>query len=92
MSVPENLLLLCTKHHTLVHEGKFQILKDFQNNWFFARPDGKAIPAGGYHPEDTVDEDIGDVTDAYLNNPSAEGFLCTTENNAKEPPPPAYLH
>ena len=90
-STPDNLLLLCTRHHTLVHEGQFQILKDFQDNWFFARPDGTAIPTGGYHPEDTTDEDIGDITDAYL-NPSAEGFLSAAENIAKEPPPPLYLH
>ncbi|HEY5624081.1 MAG TPA: HNH endonuclease signature motif containing protein [Gammaproteobacteria bacterium] len=25
----DNLMLLCTKHHTLVHEGGFRIEKDF---------------------------------------------------------------
>jgi hypothetical protein len=34
----ENLLLLCTKHHTLVHEGGFRIDRDFMDNWAFFSP------------------------------------------------------
>ena len=45
-----NLMLLCTKHHTLVHEGGFRIEKDYRDNWFFARPDGIAVPETGYNP------------------------------------------
>jgi len=40
-------MLLCTRHHTLVHEGGFRIEKDFQDRWTFLRPDGIAVPAGG---------------------------------------------
>ena len=35
-----NLMLLCSQHHKLIHEGGFTIQRDFQNNWFFKRPDG----------------------------------------------------
>ena len=60
----DNLLLLCTSHHRLVHEGGYEILKDYQGKWGFRRPDGRAIPAHGYRPEDMMDE----------GNPSAEGW------------------
>ena len=45
----DNLMLLCTKHHTLVHEGGFRIDKDYRDNWIFVRPDGIAVPDCGYH-------------------------------------------
>jgi len=44
----DNLMLLCTKHHALVHEGGFRIEKDYQDRWFFVRPDGIAVPDVGY--------------------------------------------
>ena len=44
----ENLMLLCTKHHTLVHEGGFRIEKNFLDNWCFVRPDGIGVPDCGY--------------------------------------------
>ena len=45
-----NLVLLCTKHHTLVHEGGFRIEKDYQDRWYFVRPDGIGVPESGYLP------------------------------------------
>ena len=56
------LMLLCSQHHKLVHEGGFAIERDYQNRWFFQRPDGRAVPACGYHAEDITDHDIGDVS------------------------------
>ena len=53
----DNLMQLCTKHHTLVHEGGFRIETDFQDDWSFVRPDGIAVPEIGYHSRDMVDED-----------------------------------
>ena len=53
-----NLMLLCSKHHNLVHEGGFRIEKDYRDRWFFKRPDGRAVPACGYRPEDIVDDDV----------------------------------
>jgi hypothetical protein len=75
----DNLLLLCTKHHTLVHEGGFRIDKDFCDNWFFRRPDGIAVPAVGY------------VSREY-DHPPAGGLLSVAENSTREPPSPVYLH
>ena len=75
----DNLMLLCTQHHTLVHEGGFRIEKDFLDRWAFFRPDGVAVPAVGYVSK--MDED-----------PPAGGLLSGVENVANEPPPPQYLH
>ena len=75
----EKLMLLCTKHHTLVHEGGFSIRKDFLDNWAFFRPDGIAVPQVGY--VSSVDE-----------YPPAGGLLSVSENSVSEPPPMQYLH
>ena len=82
----DNLMLLCTTHHTLVHEGGFRIEKDFRDRWFFVRPDGISVPACGYHSRDRLD-----VFDGY-DNPPAGGMLSGGENQVSEPPPPIYLH
>ena len=76
----DNLMLLCSKHHTLVHEGGFRIQRDYQNRWFFKRPDGRTVPACGYHTNDITDDDIGDVSrragprSILFNNPPAGGL------------------
>lgn len=73
-----NLLLLCGKHHRLVHEGGFRIVRDYQDQWVFTRPDGIAVPACGYQKADTQDAPANEIstTDNY---PSREGFLSKTE-------------
>ena len=76
----DNLMLLCTKHHTLVHEGGFRIEKDFQDRWYFMRPDGIAVPECGYHSRDSYE------------NPPRGGLLSVAEKLVSEPIPPAYLH
>ena len=84
-------MLLCTQHHTLVHEGGFRIETDFQDNWIFLRPDGIAVPETGYHSRDMLDTDESEVSDPY-NNPPAGALLSVAENFVKEPPAPVYLH
>ena len=84
----DNLLLLCTKHHTLVHEGGFRIEKDFRDNWSFFRPDGIAVPDCGYHARDMLDDDTGKQYD----NPPRGGLLSAVEKLVNEPPPPRYFH
>jgi hypothetical protein len=85
-----NTMLLCTAHHRLVHEGGFRIEKDYRNQWFFKRPDGRAVPACGYRPEDMRDDDV-DTMDEYFHvrpsaeglshsHTSAEGFLSSVQN------------
>ncbi len=80
------LMLLCPKHHTLVHEGGFRIEKDFQDNWTFFRPDGIAIPDCGYHARDMLDDDTS------YENPPRGGLLSAVEKLVNEPPPPHYFH
>ena len=75
----DNLVLLCTKHHTLVHEGGFRIDKDFLDRWAFFRPDGVAVPEVGY-------------VSGSEENPPAGGLFSGTENAVREPPSPHYLH
>ena len=74
-----NLMLLCTKHHTLVHEGGFTIRRDFCDDWAFFRPDGIAVPNVGY-------------VSRPGENPPAGGLLSVAENSVSERPPPRYLH
>ena len=75
----ENLMSLCTKHHTLVHEGGFRIEKDYADRWYFMRPDGIAVPECGY------------VSRPY-ENPPRGGYLSLAEKSVSELPPPVYLH
>ena len=84
----DNLMLLCTRHHTMVHEGGFSIDNDFSGSWYFLRPDGIAVPPVGYRTQDMVDEDIVG-TDSY---PPRGGFLSVTEKLVSEPPTPRYFH
>jgi len=84
----DNLMLLCTRHHTLVHEGGFRIEKDFQDRWSFLRPDGIAVPECGYRSPDMIDEDLSGVVEI----PPAGGLLSKAANKMSEPPPPVYLH
>ncbi len=84
----ETLMLLCSKHHTLVHEGGFRIDRDFQHHWRFFRPDGVAVPDCGYHARDMVDDGIGGRCD----NPPRGGLLSAMEKLVNEPPPPGYWH
>ena len=79
----ENLMLLCSRHHRLVHEGGFRIDKDYRDRWVFKRPDGIAVPSCGYRPEDTHDDDV-DTISTLINNPSAEGLLTTVKNSQPE--------
>ena len=91
----DNLLLLCTRHHRLVHEGGFAIAKDYLDHWYFKRPDGQAVPICGYRLEDIIDDDIDTNGTVLEHNPSAEGLPALLQ---KSPPwsvaersPPAYL-
>jgi hypothetical protein len=69
-----NLILLCSHHHRLLHEGGFAIRRDRDGQRYFVRPDGRVIPRCGYRLEDMTDDFA-----EHSENPSAEGW----------PPPPA---
>jgi len=82
----KNLILLCQAHHKLCHEGGFTIEKDYQDRWFFRRPDGRAVPESGYRLADMTDDDVwteGEIIDV---DPSAEGFAAEQDGSAHEDP------
>ncbi|NND36986.1 MAG: DUF222 domain-containing protein, partial [Gammaproteobacteria bacterium] len=81
----DNLLLLCSRHHRLVHEGGFTIEKDYRNRWFFRRPDGRAVPRFGYRAADMRD-DVANENDST--NPSREGLLNRLEKTERQHSPP----
>ena len=81
------LMLLCSKHHTLLHEGRFRIDKDFRDAWQFFRPDGVAVPDCGYHSSDMIDDDMG----ARYAHPPRGGLLNAVEKLVNEPRPPDYF-
>ncbi len=68
----DNTMLLCSAHHRLVHEGGYEIREDHRGQWYFRRPDGRAIPPHGYQPDDTIDDGIDEVQDRPLGGASAE--------------------
>jgi len=54
----KNLILLCSKHHRLVHEGGYTVESDEigrPGKRFFRRPDGRVVPESGYHLDDWQD-------------------------------------
>ena len=87
----DNLLLLCERHHWLVHEGGFRIERDYRNQRFFKRPDGRAVPSCDYRLQDRIDEGIDDSIGELSrlnNNPSAEGLLSAVKTFRNHSPPP----
>lgn len=52
----DNLVMLCGRHHRLVHEGGYEIATDHEGQQYFRRPDGRAVPVLGYQASDFVDE------------------------------------
>jgi len=55
---PANMLILCSAHHRMVHEEGFSIEKDFQGEWVFQRPDGRAIAHGPVYSENVSGETL----------------------------------
>ena len=50
-----NTLLLCSRHHQLLHEGGFSIKKNFEGDWYFVEARGKTLPdASVYQPTKSV--------------------------------------
>jgi hypothetical protein len=76
-TVPDNMTLLCTHHHGLLHRGAFGIVKQADDTLRFVTADGRTIPRNGYRLEDFVDDNVGGETDDALDNPPRSGF-CTT--------------
>ena len=82
-----NLMLLCARHHRLVHEGGFRIDKDYLDRWTFYRGDGIAVPHHGYGVEDMCDDDVDEIT-SVVENPPRGGFLSDLEKPGAAHSPP----
>jgi hypothetical protein len=72
-TTPDNLTLLCTYHHRLLHEGGFGIVKETDETLRFVTADGRTIPHHGYRRED------------FSDGPSAEVFSATAVDEVREP-------
>lgn len=78
----ENLVLLCSHHHRLVHEGGYRIRRDTQEQIYFQRADGRVIPRCGYDAADARPDPL------VLAKNSAEGWLA---NLVRTPKPSAEV-
>ena len=81
-----NLILLCTQHHRLVHEGGFRIEKDYRDRWFFKRPDGRAVPACGYRAADMLDDSVDAEDASFRVRDSAESYTAPLRPPVAETP------
>jgi len=54
-----NTLLLCSKHHRLLHEGGYTIRKNFEGNWTFRNRKEKVIPDSPIFKADYYDHPSG---------------------------------
>jgi hypothetical protein len=61
----DNLVLLCSQHHRLLHEGGYSIRRDDRGGLYFVRADGRVIPRCGHLSDDCADE---------VEDPSVEGW------------------
>jgi hypothetical protein len=76
----ENLTLLCSYHHRLLHEGGFRIRGGAGGTRYFERPDGRVIPRCGYRLADVLDDgvEVGALCDD--DDASAEAWLAAVVN------------
>jgi len=72
-----NLVLLCSHHHRLVHEGGYRIRRDAEERIYFERADGRVIPPCGYAAEDARPDPVD------LEDTSAEGWLAALVKRRK---------
>jgi hypothetical protein len=49
-----NTMLLCAKHHRLLHEGGFSIKKNYKDQWYFETSQGKVVPDAPVYPADEI--------------------------------------
>jgi hypothetical protein len=77
----DNLTLLCSYHHRLLHEGGYRIATDANGDRYFQRPDGRAIPRSGYRLDDVLDDGVEIAALCADDDTSAEGWLAAVVNS-----------
>ena len=70
----ENLVLLCSHHHKLLHDGGFQILTREDDGHFFAHPDGSPIVLNRRIPSEFA-ADESKLTPWRKNDPDLDAFM-----------------
>ncbi len=71
----DNLILLCSYHHRLLHEGGYRIGTDADGERYFQRRDGRAIPRCGYRLGDVLDDGVKVADLCAGDDTSAEAWL-----------------
>ena len=95
-TTPDNMTLLCTYHHTLLHEGGFSIVKESDETLRFVTADGRTIPRAGYRLDDEISgSDESPSAEGFgtkrVHQPSAEGYG-TAERSTNEVREPAAVY
>jgi len=65
----ENMVLLCSQHHRMVHEGGYSIHYDHAGHHYFKTPDGYTVPNCGYSGLDKLREYADRISDENSGNP-----------------------
>jgi hypothetical protein len=67
----DNLVLLCSRHHRLLHDGGYQIRRDYRGEHYFMHTDGRVIPRCGYRADDYTDDVATDDPSTEVREPRA---------------------
>jgi len=80
----DNLLVLCTAHHKLVHEGGFVIQRNRDGSICFVRPDGRPVD----EPTRTANDRVEEPHARYRNDAvRSASFRLIPRNGAAQPDP-----
>ncbi len=81
----DNAMLLCNRHHRLLHEGGFTIHKNFAGEWYFRTAEGKVLPeAPVYKPveyDSTRDEILEDTNKVKEQRAQPEATMYKPESH-----------
>jgi hypothetical protein len=59
-----NLVLICSAHHALIHEGGFSVQRRADGSCYFARPDGRPVKMPSAE-DDSSSENAHEVRDGH---------------------------
>ena len=88
---PDNMTLLCTHHHRMLHEGGFSIAKESDDSLRFVTADGRTIPRNGYRLEDFVDDDSAE-TPRIRHVADSAAQRCSPNRNTTRSAKPAAVY
>ena len=75
----ENLVLLCRRHHRMVHEAGFGCRRDTGGKIVFSMPDGLEIPQSGWNPPEVPEPllpDLGSILEDQLEGAHLDARTC----------------